>query len=65
MFVFFNNTLNIWAQTLILELDEAIVNTLIKFKYRSGSSKNVFEKLTEFLVYSLENKTTSYLEVKF
>ena len=36
---FFRDSLNIRAQTIILEPDEAIVYTLVMFKYLSASSK--------------------------
>ena len=37
---FFKDSLNKRAETLILELNEALVYTLVKFEYRSSSSKN-------------------------
>ena len=43
---FFKESINRRSETLISELNEAILYNLVKFKYWSGSSKNnwVFEK---------------------
>ena len=40
LFSFFKDSLKKRAETLILELNEAFVYTLVKFEYQSSSSKN-------------------------
>ena len=59
MFVFFKDSLNKRAETLILELNEVLVYTLIRFKYWSGSlnMNKSFKKFYRILSLFLESKT--------
>ena len=57
---FFKDSLNIRAQTLILELNEAKVYTLVNSNIGGVVLKmnEALKKRTGFLVHSLESKTT-------